>query len=164
MPEEPRGPDDLALAEQLVANLGAVRRQLQRVVGRPWPTARLSGAQIELVRLVRREPGIPVSAAADRLGLAANTVSTLVRQLTDAGLLRRQLSPDDRRVAQLRVTAAAKRRIEGWRDARAELTAAALARLPAADRRAIEDALPALGRLAAELQTRTPDFFRDGVA
>ena len=152
MAEELRAANELALAEHLFDALGAVRRQVRRLTGRPWPTAALSGAQIELVRLVRREPGIPVSTAAEALGLAANTVSTLVRQLTDAGLLRRQADPDDRRVAQLHVTAAAQRRIEGWRDHRAELAAQALGRLHPADRRAIEEAVPALGRLAAELQ------------
>ena len=144
--------DDLPLAEQLFETLGSLRRQVRRVAGRPWPVGDLSGSQIELVRLVRREPGIPVSDAAERLGLAANTVSTLVRRLTDAGLLQRQADPADRRVARLRVTAAARRRIEGWRDQRTVLAAGALGRLSLADRRAIRDALPAVERLVAALQ------------
>jgi DNA-binding MarR family transcriptional regulator len=144
--------DDLPLAEELLETLGSLRRQVRRVAGRPWPVGDLSGSQIELVRLVRREPGIPVSDAAERLGLAPNTVSTLVRQLTEAALLSRQPDPRDRRVARLRVTAAARRRIEGWRDQRAVLAAGALGRLSLADRRALHDAIPALGRLVATLQ------------
>lgn len=144
--------DDLPLAEQLFETLGSLRRQVRRVAGRPWPVGDLSGSQIELVRLVRREPGIPVSSAADRLGLAANTVSTLVRRLIDAGLLQRSADPADRRVARLRVTAAARRRIEGWRDQRTVLAAEALGQLSLADRRAIRDALPAVERLIAALQ------------
>ncbi len=144
------------LADELVEALGAVRRQLRRVAGRPWPAGPLSAAQVDLVRLVRREPGLPVNRAAEALGLAPNTVSTLVGQLTEAGVLRRTRSPADRRVAQLEITAAARRRIEGWRDQRAELVAGALDRLGPDDRRAIAGALPALGRLAgvlAELRT-----------
>ena len=142
---------DVGLAEALFRSFGAVRRQVRRTAGRPWPSP-LSGSQIELVRLVRRHPGVTVSEAAEELRLAGNTVSTLVRQLTDAGLLRRAADPDDRRLARLHVTAAARTRIEGWRDHRAELAAQALGRLDEADRRALGDAVPALTRLAAALQ------------
>lgn len=144
--------DDVRLAEQLFETVAALRRQTRRVVGRPWPTQPLSGAQVDLVRLVRRRPGIPVGSAAESLGLAANTVSTLVRQLTEAGVLRREPDPADRRVGRLEVTAVARRRIESWRDQRHELAARAMARLDPADRRAIEAAVPALGRLITALQ------------
>lgn len=143
---------DLERAGRLLEALGAVRRQLRRSVGRPWPTTELTGSQIELVRLVRREPGTTVSEAAERLGVAANTVSTLVRQLTDAGLLRKEADAADRRIGRLHVTAAARRRIEGWRDRRAEAVARAVIRLDDDDRRALEQAAPALERLVAALQ------------
>lgn len=144
--------DDVRLSEELVETLGTVRRQLKRTAGRPWPTAMLSGAQVELVRLVRREPGHTVTEAAETLGLAPNTISTLVRQLTDAGLLRREPDPGDRRVARLHLTAAARHRIEDWRDHRVELTAQAIGRLPQTDRDALAAAVPALNRLADTLQ------------
>ena len=150
--ERPADTDELPVAEQLFETLGSLRRQVRRVAGRPWPVGDLSGSQIELVRLVRREPGIPVNAAAERLGLAPNTVSTLVRRLIDAGLLQRQTDPADRRVARLRVTAAARRRIEGWRDQRTVLAAQALGQLSLADQRAIRDAVPAVEHLIAALQ------------
>lgn len=150
--QQPAEADDLPLAEQLFETLGSLRRQVRRSAGRPWPSGDLSGSQIELVRLVRREPGIPVNSAAERLGLAPNTVSTLVRRLTDAGLLQRRADPADRRVARLRVTAAARRRIDGWRDQRTVLAAGALGQLSLADRRAIRDALPAVERLITALQ------------
>ena len=141
---------DLRLAESLVEALGSVRRQMRRTAGRPMPSP-LSGSQIELVRLVRRQPGIAVSEAAGALGLAGNTVSTLVRQLAEAGVLRRESDPADRRVARLHVTGAARRRIEGWRDHRTELTAQALGRLPADDARMLATAVPALNRLVGAL-------------
>jgi DNA-binding MarR family transcriptional regulator len=141
---------DLRLAEPLVEALGSVRRQMRRTAGRPMPSP-LSGSQIELVRLVRRQPGIAVNEAAGALGLAGNTVSTLVRQLAEAGVLRRESDPADRRVARLHVTGAARRRIEGWRDHRTELTAQALGRLSADDARILAVAVPALNRLAGAL-------------
>jgi DNA-binding MarR family transcriptional regulator len=135
--------------------MGLLRRRARRVVGRPWPMETLSNAQVELVRLVRRRPGISVTEAATDLGLAANTVSTLVRQLTDAGLLRRLADADDRRVARLQLTAPAQRRVEQWRDRRTGLVAEAIAGLPVADRRALARAVPVIARLAALLQDET---------
>ncbi|MGZ4658967.1 MAG: MarR family winged helix-turn-helix transcriptional regulator [Blastococcus sp.] len=140
------------IAEPLVEAVSAFRRSVRRAAGRPWPTADLTGSQAELVRLVRREPGIPVSAAAQRLTLAGNTVSTLVRRLVDAGLLQRTVDPGDRRVARLTVTPAARRRIEGWRDRRIDRVTEGLAVLDPGERAALKAAIPALDRLAGVLQ------------
>ncbi|MGZ4670564.1 MAG: MarR family winged helix-turn-helix transcriptional regulator [Blastococcus sp.] len=140
------------IAEPLVEAVSAFRRSVRRAAGRPWPTADLTGSQAELVRLVRREPGIPVSAAAQRLTLAGNTVSTLVRRLVDAGLLQRTVDPGDRRVARLTVTPAARRRIEGWRDRRLDRVTEGLVVLDPGERAALEAAIPALDRLAGVLQ------------
>ena len=144
--------DYTRLSQHLVESLGSVRRQLRRAAGRPWSAVRLSGAQIELVKLVRQEPGRTVAEAAEALALAPNTVSTLVGQLTEAGLLRREPDRDDRRVARLHVTEAARHRIEEWRDQRIELTASALGRLAPVDRDALAAAVPALTRLVDALQ------------
>jgi len=143
---------DTTMADDLFDAVGLLRRRARRVVGRPWPMEALSSAQVELVRLVRRRPGLSVAEAATDLGLAANTVSTLVRQLTDAGLLRRLADADDRRVARLQLTAPAQRRVEQWRDRRTGLVAEAVAALPAADRRALARAVPVIAQLAAMLE------------
>jgi hypothetical protein len=52
--------------------------------------------------LVVESPGIAVSAAADALALAPNTLSTLVSVLLRAGLIERGTDGRDRRVAALR--------------------------------------------------------------
>ena len=140
------------MADDLFDAVGLLRRRARRVVGRPWPMETLSNAQVELVRLVRRRPGVSVAEAATDLGLAANTVSTLVRQLTDAGLLRRLADADDRRVVRLHLTALAQRRVEQWRDRRTGLVAQAIAGLPAADQRALARAVPVIAQLAAMLE------------
>jgi len=140
------------LAAQLTDAWGGVRRRLRRgaravVGGEP-----LTGAQIELLRLVETNPGVGVREAADTLHLAPNTVSTLVRELVGDELLTRTADPDDGRAARLALTATARRRLRRWRDERGRLLAAALHRLSEEDRAALEASLPALERLLAALE------------
>jgi DNA-binding MarR family transcriptional regulator len=141
-------------AELLVDALAAVRRALRRLEGRPGDLAPLSNAQVELVRLLRRRPGASVNEAAEELGVASNTVSTLVRQLAAAGIVVRTVDPADRRVGRLDLDPGVRDRLAAWRDRRLDAAEAALAALPAEDRDRIEAALPALARLAVEVDAR----------
>src|ERR1700744_1742707 len=97
--------DQQAAADALLKQTARIRRVRRGPQGRPGELARLPGPQRELVRLVRRRPGVSVAQAAAELGVAPNTVSTLVRQLTEAGMLVR--TPDDsaRRIARLKLPA-----------------------------------------------------------
>ncbi|GAA1595119.1 MULTISPECIES: MarR family winged helix-turn-helix transcriptional regulator [Kribbella] len=139
------------LAEELLAALGLVRRHLRRSVGRPFPMSSLSDSQSELIRTVRRNPGISVAEAAAELGLVANTVSTLVGQLTERGLLQRTPDPADRRIARLTLTDPAREQVEAWRDRRTALVTRALDDLDPAGRDALQAALPVLSVLADRL-------------
>jgi DNA-binding MarR family transcriptional regulator len=143
---------DTALAEELYAAVGLLRRHARRIGGRPWDGGGPTTAQLELIRLVRRTPGVSVADAAAELGLAPNTVSTLVRQLTGSGVLERGRDAADGRVARLRLTPDTRRRVEQWRDRRTATTARALAGLPEDDRAALVRALPVLTALAGALQ------------
>ena len=147
----PRAAADLALAEGLFAAVGQLRRHGRRLGGGPFPAGTLSGAQVEVVRLVRRRPGLSVAEAAAELALAPNTVSTLVGQLAEAQVLTRVTDPQDRRVARLALTAPAKERVERWRDQRAAATAGAIADLGPSERAELERAVPIIARLAAAL-------------
>ncbi len=142
----------MLIADELMANNAAMRRLLRRRV-RPhmaaWPDLR--GAQIELLRVVGLRPGIGVAAAARELQMAGNSVSTLVNQLSDVGMLVRETDPADRRAIRLRLTDAARKRLAEWRRIRVDLVAAGIDALPAADRRAIQRALPALHALLDRL-------------
>ncbi|WP_326834211.1 MarR family winged helix-turn-helix transcriptional regulator [Amycolatopsis rhabdoformis] len=135
------------LAERLMSAVQGVRRVVRRRVRAEVPGPPLPGAQVELLRVVERLPGIGVAAAARELGLAGNSVSTLVNLLVEAGLLRREVDPADRRAAQLDVTEAARERMAIWRKARTGLVTTALARLSEEDTTVITAALPALERL-----------------
>jgi DNA-binding MarR family transcriptional regulator len=95
-----------------------------------------------------------VQEAARALGLAQNTISTLVGRLVDKGLLERRCNERDSRAAALSLSPAAARRMAEWRDRRGEVVSSALASLGAEDRRAIEEALPRLQRLVDLLEER----------
>jgi DNA-binding MarR family transcriptional regulator len=139
-------------ADELLDALAALRRALRRDAARPDELAALSGAQIELVRLLRRKPGLSVAEAAAELRLAPNTVSTLVGQLADAGVVARRPDDADRRVARLDLAPRIRRKVEAWRDRRSEALEAALAALPANEQSALADVVPVLLELADALE------------
>ena len=105
--------------------------------GGPWNCAPLTGAQLELVKVLRRRPGVSVAEAAAEMHLAPNTVSTLVRRLSDAGLVRRQVDAGDRRVARLELTPDIRRKVDAFRDRRAAALQVAAGRLSRQDRRCL---------------------------
>jgi DNA-binding MarR family transcriptional regulator len=145
---------DTALAEELYGAVGLLRRRARRIGTRPFahqPTAPTT-AQLELIRLVRRNPDLSVADAAAELGLAANTVSTLVRQLVEAGTLERVRDSADGRVVRLRLTPETRRRVEAWLDHRSAVTARAIAELSPDDRAALRRALPVLAAVAGALE------------
>ncbi|ATY11341.1 MarR family transcriptional regulator [Amycolatopsis sp. AA4] len=140
------------LAERVLTAVLGVRRVVRRRVRAELPGPHLPGSQVELLRVVHRNPGIGVAAAARELSLAGNSVSTLVNVLTEAGLLRREVDAADRRAARLQLTDAARDRMATWRRARIGLVSVALARLSEEDTAAIVAALPALERLTEALK------------
>jgi DNA-binding MarR family transcriptional regulator len=117
----------------------------------------LPSAEVELLVAVVEAPGMGVAEVARSLGLAANTVSTLVGRLGQAGLIERTDDPTDRRAAVLRPTAAGRARIKRWRRERADVLTHALARLDPDDRRRIRAAVGALRNLAEALQANEDD-------
>lgn len=139
-------------AAELLAALGAIRRVARRALSSSALAGALPPARSELLRLTARRPGISVAEAAQELRLAPNSVSTMVSQLAVDGLLARARAVADGRSVRLTVTDEGAARVGQWRDIRAELAGRALERLPAADRRAISAAVPALARLAEQME------------
>ncbi len=123
------------------------RRAVRSSVTDPLPPARS-----ELLRLAVRRPGIGVAEAAAELHLAPNSVSTMVSKLAEDGLLNRDRGASDGRAVRLTVTEVGAARVEQWRDIRTDLAGRALDRLPPADRRALVGAIPALTRLAEQME------------
>jgi DNA-binding MarR family transcriptional regulator len=139
------------VAAELLEVIGPIRRTLRRVVRQELPENILPAAQVELLLSIGRDPGVRVSDAAAALQLAPNTVSTLVNQLTRAGLARRERDPDDRRSVRLWPTAEAQRVLSVRRELRRRVVADAFDRMEVEDRRRIETALPSLRRLLDHL-------------
>jgi DNA-binding MarR family transcriptional regulator len=139
-------------AAELMAAMGAVGRVARRAVRSAVHADPLPPARSELLRLAVRLPGIGVAEAAAELHLAPNSVSTMVSKLAEDGLLNRDRGASDGRAVRLTVTDAGAARVEQWRDIRTDLAARALDRLPAADRKAIVAAVPALARLAEQME------------
>ena len=139
-------------AAELLAAMGAIRRVARRAVRSSVIAEALPPARSELLRLTARRPGISVAEAAQELRLAPNSVSTMVSKLTADGLLARDRSDSDGRSVRLTVTPMGTERIAQWQDIRADAAGRALGLLDEADRQAIQAAIPALSRLAEQME------------
>src|SRR5207253_3031733 len=115
-----------SLALKLNKSLGRVGRALRYRTRAAREALGVTDSEGELLRLVGRKPGIHVHAAASELGVASNSVSTLVKQLTRAGLLNRGSDPLDGRVACLRLTPQAEAWVNEVGSAREAVLASAL--------------------------------------
>ncbi|MGN6607369.1 MAG: phosphatase PAP2 family protein [Jatrophihabitans sp.] len=131
-----------------------LRRVLRAGVRSDIPWERLPMAQVELLQRLADEPGLRVGDLAARHRLATNTVSTVVQQMVQAGLVTRETDPRDRRAVAVAPTEQGLRLLQQWREANRRQIDAALGELPARDREAIEAALPALTQLVLRLEAR----------
>ncbi|CAM3834786.1 MarR family winged helix-turn-helix transcriptional regulator [Smaragdicoccus niigatensis] len=142
---------NIAIADELGTILGNLRHHIRHRAGSPFPAGSLTGAQIDVVRSVRMSPGLSVADVAADLGVAPNTVSTLVRQLTELGVLVRHTDEQDRRIARLDLTPTARQQLENWRDHRTALLSESIADLTSAEVASLAEALPVLSKLTALL-------------
>ena len=140
------------LAEELTGAWGGVRRRLRRGARAAVGGEPLTGAQIELLRLVEAQPGVGVRDSGAPRQQAPDTHSHHRRGMGGDDLLARSADPDDGRAARLTLTMTARRRLRRWRDERGRLLAGALCRLSEEDLAALEASLPALERLLAALE------------
>jgi len=147
-------PDGKAEAAELLAAVGAIGRVARRALRQSAVAQALPPARSELLRLTARQPGISVADAAHELRLAPNSVSTMVSKLTADGLLTRSRADSDGRTVQLEVTPAGAERVAQWQDIRAEVAGRALEEISGPDRQAIRAAIPALARLAEQMEGR----------
>jgi DNA-binding MarR family transcriptional regulator len=141
------------LSEELLAHIAVIRRRSVYIARDGSPDPHLTTAQIELLRLVSRNPGLTVATAAAELHLAPNTVSTLVGQLSRLGLLDRAYDDSDRRVVHLDVTESSRTRLSGWRRRRLNAVSKAMNALDPEDRDRLAHAMNALEQLGENLKT-----------
>ena len=144
------------LVTELFGTVGRFRRTVRRSTVSGLDTAGLSESQAELLRLVGRQPGISISAAAAELGLAPNTASTLVSKLCADKLLTRTPDPDDRRVGRLALSKAAQALADASRDARRAALSVALDDLDPDDAHKLAEGIRVLGLITEKLQQGRP--------
>ncbi|HEY2214462.1 MAG TPA: MarR family transcriptional regulator [Acidimicrobiales bacterium] len=142
----------VAAADQLLHAMTSIRRSERVLARRPAELATLTGSQVELIRIVLRNPGVSVAEAAKELRLAPNTVSTLVRQLTDHQMLVRRNDPSDRRVARLELTQAMQRKVGAFRDRRLVTLVTAMGQLTPSEQRRLSSSVALVERLAELLR------------
>lgn len=137
------------LTPELARVLARISRELRYRTRAARASIDVTHSESELLRLVKRRPGLRVHEAAVELGIASNSVSTMVKALTRAGLLERLSDPLDGRAACLHLTPQASQWLTQVGNAREDVIDRALASLDATDRAALTDAVAALSHFAA---------------
>ena len=107
-----------AITKSDVVAVAEFRAALRRFLRRSERVARQSGLTPQRYQLLLMVKGAPdgseqstVTELADRMQLAQSTVTELVSRAEEAGLLEREQSQTDARVAHLRLTAEGERRL-----------------------------------------------------
>lgn len=131
--------------------IGTLRRLLRRLAG-PGFGDTVSTSQREVLFAVARRPGSPVTEVAHELGLAPNSVSTMVTQLVAAGLVERAIDPQDRRVGRLTLSPGAAAETAAMRGRRHGLLQKALQGLTPQQVADLAAGIDALTELAGELR------------
>jgi DNA-binding MarR family transcriptional regulator len=107
-------------------------------------TPRLPARQVRALRIVRRRPELNLTALAEQLDIALPTASRMCDRLEAAGLLRRNLQPDDRREVLLAVTAHGRRYLTEVTDRLSAYLTPVLDGLPPGQRTLLHELLRAL--------------------
>jgi DNA-binding MarR family transcriptional regulator len=135
--------------------------QLRRVVGRLGRTLRLthvdgslSPSQREVLSTIVRRGPLRLSELAAEEGLNPTMLSRIVGRLETAKLVTRTPDQGDARVVHLAATEAGQAVWEEIRNERTDALLFALGKLPADQRRTIEQALPVLETLVESLRNR----------
>jgi DNA-binding MarR family transcriptional regulator len=118
----PRAPKDATsptypcteAAEHVVEEVSLERRfcdaywqalnDLEAIRLRQWEESRLTFAQLRVLFLLRRHPGMTTGCLARRLGVTVSTTSGLVAKLVERGLVSRGCNDEDRRQIPLALT------------------------------------------------------------
>jgi DNA-binding MarR family transcriptional regulator len=143
---------DTESATRLRVVIGRLHREL-----RATPSgldAALTPTRISLMLSIDRTGPVRLSELAESEGINPTMLSRSVTQLVDAGLVTRTSDSADRRAVWVDATDAGRALAGRMRQERTDAVNAALSGLSAADRRMLEQAIPALEALAVEVRDR----------
>lgn len=144
---------DTATATRLRVALGRLSRQLRTTTAST--DAGLTPTKISVLLGVDRRGTTRISELAEIEALNPTLLSRAISTLVDAGLLDRVSDAGDRRAAWVQVTAEGHQLAERVRRERTEVVNRGMSALPAAERRIVEQAIPALEALADHLRDGT---------
>jgi DNA-binding MarR family transcriptional regulator len=150
---EPLSGSSTTDARTLTEVVTRLRRALRTSIRTDYPWEALPMAQVELLMALADHAPAKIGQLASLQRLAPNTVSGLVQQLVEGGLVTRDSDPSDRRVARVSLTDAGRRQLAEWQQAHERRISAALDNLPPQAKAAVADALPALNLLVDHLNT-----------
>lgn len=117
-----------------------------------WAIPRISPSQVKVLGLLRYRGQMNLSALADEIGAIPSSASRLCDRLEAAGLIAREVPPDNRRAVTLSLTKEARRRLESFDDARRGDFTPVLERMSPQARGALLEGLLAFGIAAQELR------------
>lgn len=143
---------DLDTAARLRASIGKLSRRLRPTAA--GAAAGLTPTRISVLFTIARLGPIRLSELAEEEGLNPTMLSRVIADFAESGLVTRDCDPGDRRAALVQATAAGRKLCERMRGERTDVLDVALGALSEDDRRAVEQALPVLERLAHGLKGR----------
>jgi DNA-binding MarR family transcriptional regulator len=135
-------PATRSILDSLRRVVGALRRSAavaEQEVG-------LSGAQLFVLHRLGETPGLSLNDLASRTHTHQSSVSVVVSRLVERGLVVREASAEDRRRVVIALTAAGRRLQRRAAEPAQARMVAAIARMPASDRRALDRTLAELVR------------------
>lgn len=139
--------DILALADELRPAILRASRRLRQEAQR----AGVSALDAQILGAVKKNPGIGVSALADREQMTRPSMSSHVKRLEAAGWVERdEASGEDRRRVGIRLSAKGSKALEAIRRQRNDWLAARLATLTSAQRAALKAAAAPLLKMAGD--------------
>lgn len=97
----------VAINEQLVDTLSAFLRYMESGFEGPRAVHKLTTGQLKILRGLVRSP-LTMTAVANIAGVSPNVATGMIDRLVDRGFVERFQNPENRRVVQVRITAAGK--------------------------------------------------------
>ena len=153
MPTLPPAAETETETETAASLRGVVMRLHRRLRRTPaGASAGLTPTRLSVLHTVLRLGPLRLSDLAAEEGINPTMLSRVVADLGDAGLVDRVCDPGDRRAALVTVTAEGQQLVLRMRQERTDVLTVALSGLSSADRRRLEQALPAIERLAEALR------------
>jgi DNA-binding MarR family transcriptional regulator len=135
--------------DDLAADLRLVVARLARKLRQVHPGG-LTASQTSALTTIETLGSVRLGDLATAEGIAGPTLTKVIDNLETAGLVRRSVDPQDRRVTLVALTSTGRAKLKGLRNDRTAYLRRRLANLPAEDRATLQAALPLLSALADE--------------